>query len=60
MMSRLPDDNLKSFLHILTLKICNQRYLENGFKLGQLIQDDEKITWWKCLIVFKKNVFLLY
>ena len=57
MMSRLIGENLKKIvifstylpLQIWTLKICNHDISKSitarSFKLGQLIEDDEEITW---------------
>ena len=57
MMSRLPGENKKVILlfpnylslQIWTLKICNHDILisiiARSFKLGQLIEGDEWITW---------------
>ena len=58
MMSRSIGENLKKIiivfsyyrpLQIWTLKICNhdisKTIIARSFKLGQLIEDDEKISW---------------
>ena len=68
-MSRLHGQNLKKVillflnycsLQIWTLKICindsSKIIIARSFKLGQLIEDDKKITWWKS----KKNIFPNY
>ena len=69
MMSRLIGDLKKKVtlfftnylpLQIWTLKICNhdipKTITARSFKLGQLIEDDEYINWWK----FRKNIFFFF